>query len=514
VQHLGVRRWSGDGGRLALLARGLLAVLLPAVAVGVASAGSPMGPIVGWGYNQDGECNVPAPNSGFVAAAAGGWHSLGLKADGSIVAWGDNGYHQCDVPAPNSGFAAVAGGMGHSLGLKADGTVVAWGDNSYGQCTVPAPNSGFVAVACGGAFGLGRQHQTTARVPADVPTIQAGINAAVSGDTVLVSCGTYHEHDVALKTGVTVRSETGQPDCVTVDGDALGRVFMAQNISNASLQGFAVTNGRARWGGGMLINNNYSPVLVTDCVFYGNTVYDPAYSQGGGLDIENDYNWPGPDPILRNVTVTDNTGAWGGGISMFYASPTLENCLLAFNNGTGVSVYGSNPQFSCSDIYGNTDGDWVGDIAGQLGVNGNISANPLFCPPEWEQYTLDASSPCLPAHNSCGELIGALGQGCEVVAVPELAPRSFALAQNEPNPFSTVTGIRFALPRVARVRLAVYDLAGRTVALLREGDLPAGTYTAEWRGRDDAGRQVASGVYLCRLEAGEYRAVRRLVFVR
>ena len=53
-----------------------------------------------------------------MAVAAGQYHSLGVKADGSIVAWGDNGYGQCNVPAPNSGFVAVAGGYWHSLGLK------------------------------------------------------------------------------------------------------------------------------------------------------------------------------------------------------------------------------------------------------------------------------------------------------------------------------------------------------------------------------------------------------------
>ncbi|NIM51884.1 MAG: hypothetical protein GTO22_22010, partial [Gemmatimonadales bacterium] len=52
--------------------------------------------------------------------AAGCEHSLGLKSDGSIVAWGWNDYGQCDVPSPNTGFVAVAGGGFHSLGLKAD----------------------------------------------------------------------------------------------------------------------------------------------------------------------------------------------------------------------------------------------------------------------------------------------------------------------------------------------------------------------------------------------------------
>ena len=79
-----------------------------------------------WGAGQPGEsgwphygqCDVPAPNRDFVEAAAGGHHSLGLKADGSIVAWGLNDYSQCNVPTPNTGFVAVAGGYWHSLGLK------------------------------------------------------------------------------------------------------------------------------------------------------------------------------------------------------------------------------------------------------------------------------------------------------------------------------------------------------------------------------------------------------------
>ena len=113
------------------------------------------GYIVAWEKNYDGQCDVPSPNSGFKAVAAGGVHSLGLRNDGSIAAWGWNGYGQCDVPLPNSGFIAVAGGWGHSLGLKDDGSIVAWGRNNAGQCNVPSPNSGFVAVAGGTYHSLG-----------------------------------------------------------------------------------------------------------------------------------------------------------------------------------------------------------------------------------------------------------------------------------------------------------------------------------------------------------------------
>ncbi len=111
--------------------------------------------------------NVTAPNTGFVAVAAGNYHSLGLKSDGSIVAWGNNDYGQFNVPAPNSGFVAVAAGGTHSLGLKSDGSIVAWGGNTYGQTTVPSPNLGFTAVAAGRYHSLALCNRYT--VDASVP---------------------------------------------------------------------------------------------------------------------------------------------------------------------------------------------------------------------------------------------------------------------------------------------------------------------------------------------------------
>lgn len=74
--------------------------------------------IVVWGDNEAGQYDVPSPNSGFVAVAAGSNHNLGLKRHGSVVLWGRNNYHQCDLPNPNSGFVAIAAGNDSNLGLK------------------------------------------------------------------------------------------------------------------------------------------------------------------------------------------------------------------------------------------------------------------------------------------------------------------------------------------------------------------------------------------------------------
>ncbi len=61
---------------------------------------------------------------------------------------------QCDVPEPNTDFVAVAAGADHNLGLKPDGTIVAWGNNWLGQSDVPEPNTGYVAVAAGWIISL------------------------------------------------------------------------------------------------------------------------------------------------------------------------------------------------------------------------------------------------------------------------------------------------------------------------------------------------------------------------
>ncbi len=92
--------------------------------------------------------------------------------------------------------------------------------------------------------------------------------------------------------------------------------------------------------------------------------------------------------------------------------------------------------------------------------------------------------------------------------------RSLWLAQSAPNPFRSSTALRFAIPDAGSVRLTVFNVAGRRVAELVNGTLPAGTHTVRWNGRDDSGRSVASGVYLYRLEAAGERLTKEMVHMK
>lgn len=88
------------------------------------------------------------------------------------------------------------------------------------------------------------------------------------------------------------------------------------------------------------------------------------------------------------------------------------------------------------------------------------------------------------------------------------------LMPNEPNPFNPTTRIRFALEEPAFVDLAVYDLGGRLVRQLAQGQQPAGEHAAVWDGTDGSGREVASGTYFYSLRAGNEIRTRKLNLIR
>ncbi|MCG8608512.1 T9SS type A sorting domain-containing protein [bacterium] len=93
-------------------------------------------------------------------------------------------------------------------------------------------------------------------------------------------------------------------------------------------------------------------------------------------------------------------------------------------------------------------------------------------------------------------------------------PLTFALHQNYPNPFNPSTEIRYEVAEAVDVSLTIYDLLGRKVRDLVKGKQSAGPYAVQWDGRDERGRQVASGVYLLRLTAGSLSRSRKMLLMR
>jgi len=94
------------------------------------------------------------------------------------------------------------------------------------------------------------------------------------------------------------------------------------------------------------------------------------------------------------------------------------------------------------------------------------------------------------------------------------APASFQLDQNYPNPFNPETTIRYTLPERGHVMLKVFDLHGREVATLVDAEKPAGAYTATWNGRDEQGRNVASGMYFYRIQFKDRVLMGKMILMR
>jgi hypothetical protein len=87
--------------------------------------------------------------------------------------------------------------------------------------------------------------------------------------------------------------------------------------------------------------------------------------------------------------------------------------------------------------------------------------------------------------------------------------KNFELSQNFPNPFNPSTVIRFQLPTAATVSLKIFDVLGREIQTLIEQKLMAGNYSASWDGK-----RFASGVYFCRLQAGDFVQTKKLLLLK
>ena len=88
-------------------------------------------------------------------------------------------------------------------------------------------------------------------------------------------------------------------------------------------------------------------------------------------------------------------------------------------------------------------------------------------------------------------------------------PKEYQLAHNIPNPFNPVTRIEFALPEAGFTRLIIYDLQGREVATLIDGEMSAGIHNVTWNARN-----VASGVYIYRLMSGNYVNTKKMILLK
>ncbi|MBU1701668.1 MAG: right-handed parallel beta-helix repeat-containing protein [Candidatus Eisenbacteria bacterium] len=188
-------------------------------------------------------------------------------------------------------------------------------------------------------------------------------------------------------------------------------------------------------GGGLYFQQDSAPVFA-DCLFYENTA-----GSGGGiffnttLEAEivdctfsknNSVNWGGGiatgnvAPVVTNCTFYRNSGTEGSGIMVLSSGHLrLNNSIIGYGTGAGKAVEcrgSAIATLTCCDVYGNSGGDYAGCIGNQNGLDGNISASPVFCDMANNDLTLRIDSKCAPYSlpNSQCALIGAWPVRCNI----------------------------------------------------------------------------------------------------
>ena len=160
------------------------------------------GSVVAWGDNTEGQTRVPAGGlGGVVAIAAGNAHTVALKGDGTVLAWGRNVEGQATLPTGLSGVTAIAAGGDTTYALKADGTVQAWGDNFNGQTDVPSSLDGVTAIAAGGDHAMALMRDGTVMAWGRIWNGSVFVNGIVPaglGGVTAIAAGAFHSMALAV----------------------------------------------------------------------------------------------------------------------------------------------------------------------------------------------------------------------------------------------------------------------------------------------------------------------------
>ena len=357
------------------------------------------GTVAAWGgLNNYGETDVPAGLTDVTAIAAGYDHSLALKSDGTLVAWGSNFYGETDVPAGLTDVTAIAAGFGFNLVLKSDGTLAAWGHNNWGQVDVPAGLTDVTAIAAGDSYSLalksdgtlvawGSNNQGESTVPSgltDVTAIAAGgyHSLALKSDGTVVAWGDngYGESDVPTGLTDVIAIAAGYTNSLALKSDGMvvawGGDYHGESTVPSGLTD--VTAIAAGFGFSMAIVSPFQQQCVPG-----------MYDNGSGC-VNAD-----PGFYVDTYEATSETPCDAGYYQPDYGS---DSCIPA-NPGHYVAIMGSVAETACApgsyQPYSGQISCLLADPGSYVDTAGAVSESA--CP---EGYTSEAgATECTPLNN-------------------------------------------------------------------------------------------------------------------
>ena len=282
-------------------------------------------------------------------------------------------------------------------------------------------------------------------------------------------------------------------------------------ISSPTFTNVIISDNSATHGGAIYISSSTTPT------FTNVTISDNLAPYGGGMYLLSS------NPTFTNVTFSGNSATYGGGILFLYnihhdgqidgSSPTLTNSILWGNSPDEIYFWefesaGHSITISYSDIQGGEAGIVANDGTVYWG-EGNIDSDPLFCETQNGDFTLASNSPCVGTGQS-GVNMGALGVGCEepLSIVDNIIPNTYTLS-SYPNPFNPTTTITFTIPEFGHTTIIAYDITGRQLETLTNEVLNMGNYSIDWNGSS-----YPSGVYLIKMDSGDFTQTQKVVLVK
>lgn len=273
---------------------------------------------------------------------------------------------------------------------------------------------------------------------------------------------------------ITVAARS-QGEVTITYGNLDGSPLTAQVGERIYLDVWMVTD-ETVWGGSTAISiscqNRYIDSLLSQTE---GIVYFPLNQWPVAYFVDPLYD-PDPDGWSYEVFV----GAWGGSEYLLHFLEPQRVMTMVFKAVDDPSIAGDS-----ADCFGAGRHPFYGpsNMGDTLGI-GFYPITEIYSPIQFEP------------------LVG-------VDERPNTTPAEFELSQNYPNPFNASTIIKYELPYQSQVTIEVYDILGRKIATLQNGLQLAGYHQAIWRAED-----VASGVYFCKLQAGDYVETKKMILVK
>jgi len=382
--------------------------------------------------------------------------------------------------------------------------------------------------------------------------IQDAIFRTNPQDTVIVLPGVYTENinffgqDLVVGSQFLTTEDTAYISQTIIDGGGEGIVVYIGTGEHCTLSGFTITNGSRcgiycveSWpileylrvtgniagdstGGAGIYSESADPIIRYTLIDNNH-----ATTNGGGFKsvLSN--------PILYNVTMTENSSDYGGKEIFVEQSEFIMVNSIVWNINPIRIVY-SIGHFAFSNINGGRDNIQTDIFVLINWYDGNMNINPEFTIPSQNDYSLLENSPCIDmgtnsfeisynpvfnipedSYNGLAPDIGAFESPFTVSTKEELIlPNKFAIHQNYPNPFNPTTTIRYDLPEATNVQVVIYDLLGRQVIKLVNELQDAGYRSIKWNGQNSSGHTISTGIYFYQIKAGKNSSIKKMVLLK